>query len=51
MNEIMVDGTKANLAPVVEEVDNAIHRINLSPPDSTIGFLNTYPLHIDLPGG
>ena len=30
--------------PVVEEVDSAIHRINLYPVDSAIGFPNTYPL-------
>ena len=47
-NEIIVDGTNANLAPVVQKVDNAMHRINLSPLDSTISFLNTYPLASDL---
>ena len=51
MNEILVDGINANLATVAEKVDNAIHRINLSPLDSTIGFLNTYPLDSDLSGG
>ena len=39
------------LAPVVQKVDNAIHRINLYPLDSTIGFPNTYPLDSDLSGG
>ena len=31
-------------APVVQKVDNAIHRINLYSVDSAIGFPNTYPL-------
>ena len=35
-----------DLAPVVQKVDNAIHWINLYPVDNTIGFPNTYPLHI-----
>jgi len=39
------------LAPVVQEVDNAIHRINLYPLDSTIGFPNIYPLDSNLSGG
>ena len=30
--------------PVVQKVDNAIHRINLYPLDSAIGFPNTYSL-------
>ena len=38
------------LAPVVQKVDNAIHRINLYPLDSAIGFLNTCPLDSDLFG-
>ena len=39
------------LAPVVQKVDNAIHRINHYPLDSAIGFPNTYPLDSDLSGG
>ena len=39
------------LAPVVQNVDNAIHRINHYPLDSAIGFPNTYPLDSDLSGG
>ena len=31
-------------APTVKKVDNAIHRINLYPVDSAIGFAHTYPL-------
>ena len=31
-------------APAVQNTDNAIHRINLSPVDSAIGFAHTYPL-------
>ena len=36
------------LAPVVQKVDNAIHRINLYPLDSAIRFPNTYLLDNDL---
>ena len=39
------------LAPVVQKVDNAIHRINHYPLDSAIGFVITYPLISDLSGG
>ena len=38
-------------APVVQKMDNAIHRINHYPLDSAIGFRNTYPLDSDLSGG
>ena len=40
-----------NLAPVVQTLDSAIHRINHYPVDSVIGFPNTYPLDSDLSGG
>ena len=33
-----------NLAPVVRNMDNAIHRINHYPVDSAIGFRNVYPV-------
>ena len=36
------------LAPVVQKVDSAIHRINLCSVDSAIGFPNTYPQGRDL---
>ena len=39
------------LAPVVQTLDSAIHRINHYPVDSVIGFPNTYPLDSDLSGG
>ena len=39
------------LAPVVQRLDNAIHRINHYPVDNAIGFPNTYPLDGDLSGG
>ena len=35
-------------APVVQKVNSAIHRINLYPVVSAIGFTNTYPLDTDL---
>ena len=38
-------------APVVQRLDNAIHRINHYPADSVVCFLNTYPLDSDLSGG
>ena len=44
-------GKFAVLAPVVRKVDSAIHRINLWPVDSAIGFRNTNPLDSDLSGG
>ena len=38
-------------APVVQKMDNAIHRTNHYPLYSAIGFPNTYPLDSDLSGG
>ena len=38
-------------APVVQRLDNAIHRINHYPVDSVVCFFNTYPLDSDLSGG
>ena len=38
------------LAPVVQTVDNAIHRINHYPLDIAIGFAITYPVDSDLSG-
>ena len=40
-----------SLAPVVQRLDNAIHRINHYPADSVVCFVNTYPLDSDLSGG
>ena len=40
-----------NQAPVVQTVDNAIHRINHYPLDIAIGFAITYPVDSDLSGG
>ena len=39
------------LAPVVQTVNSAIHRINHYPVNNTIGFDNAYPLDSDLSGG
>ena len=39
------------LAPVVQKLDNAIHRINLYLLDNAIGFPSTYPLDTDLSAG
>ena len=38
-------------APVVQRLDNAIHRINHYPVDSVVCFINIYPLDSDLSGG
>ena len=38
-------------APVLQKLDSTIHRINLYPMDSAIGFPNTYPLDGDLSDG
>ena len=40
-----------NQAPVVQKVDNVIHRINHYPLDIAIGFAITYPVDSDLSGG
>ena len=42
---------KALLAPIVQKVDNAIHRINHYPVDSVVCLVITYPLDSDLSGG
>ena len=47
----MLHLNRKHQAPVVQKVDNAIHRINHYPVDSAIGFPNTYPLDSDLSGG
>ena len=39
------------LAPVVQTLDSAIHRIKIYPSNNAIGFLNNYPLDSDLSGG
>ena len=39
------------LAPVVQTMDSAVHRINHYPADNTIGFASVYPLDSDLYGG
>ena len=39
------------LAPVVQKVDSAIHRISLYPMADAISFHITYPFDSDLSGG
>ena len=46
----LLGGTKLQ-APVVQRLDNAIHRINRYPADSVVCFVSTYPLDSDLSGG
>ena len=47
----MYDNVLILLVPVVQRVDNTIHRINHYPVDSALCFLNTYPLDSNLSGG
>ena len=42
---------KSTLAPVVQTLDSAIHRINHYPAGSVIDFHDTYSLDSDLSGG
>ena len=44
-------GIIKGLAPVVQRLDSAIHRINHYPADSVVCFVNTYPLDSDLSAG
>ena len=50
-NKVIVGKIERFLAPVVQRLDNAIHRINHYPADSVVCFINTYPLDSDLSGG
>ena len=43
MYECSENYQRIGLAPVVQKVDNAIHRINHYPLDIAIGFAITYP--------
>ena len=40
-----------NLASAAQNVEKAIHQINLYPLDNATGFPNTYPLNSNLSGG
>ena len=42
---------RLNQAPIVENVDNAVHWINLYPVENEIGFPNAYLLDGDSSGG
>ena len=44
-------GSCFHLGPVVQRVDNAMHRINHYPVDSIVCFVSTYLLDSDLSGG
>ena len=44
-------GERRVQGPVVQRLDNSIHRINHYPVDSVVCFVNTYPLDSDLSGG
>ena len=45
------DHSVIHLAPVVQTLDSAIHRIKIYLVDNAIGFPNTYPLDSDLSAG
>ena len=47
----IIIGNKSVQGPVVQRVDNAIHRINHYLVHSVVCFVNTYPLDSDLSGG
>ena len=51
MNSVSKECLNEVQPPVVQKVDNVIHRINHYPLDSAIGFAMTYPLVSDLSGG
>ena len=51
INYVATVEMQALLAPVVQRLDNAIHRINHYPADRVVCFVNTYPLDSDLSGG
>ena len=46
----VTDPTFVNQAPVVQQMNHAIHRTDLFPVDNTISFPNTYPFDSDLSG-
>ena len=48
---VLVSTSREDLAPVVQTLDSAIHRIKMYPVDNAIGFPNTYPVDSDLSGG
>ena len=50
-NHLGSDNGEIILAPVVQTLVSAIHRINHYPADSVINFCNTYPLDSFLSGG
>ena len=50
LNMLFNTHLKIKQAPVVRNMDNAIHRINHYPVDSAIGFCNVYPLDSGLSG-
>ena len=46
-----IEVNKTALAPVVQTLDSAIHRIKIYPVDNAIGLPNTYLLDSDLSVG
>ena len=48
MHKLRVKFVEVQAPVIVQKMNNAIHRINIYPLDSAIGFLNTYLLDSDL---
>ena len=48
VSRVLVKRVQLSQAPVVQKVDNAIHRTNLYSLDNAISFLNAYPLDSNL---
>ena len=49
MHKLRVKFAEVQAPVIVQKMNNAIHRINIYPLDSAIGFLNTYLLDSDIP--
>ena len=48
MHKLRVKFAEVQAPVIVQKMNNAIHRINIYPLDSAIGFLNTYLLDSDI---
>ena len=48
MHKLRVKFAEVQAPAIVQKMNNAIHRINIYPLDSAIGFLNTYLLDSDI---
>ena len=48
MHKLRAKFAEVQAPVIVQKMNNAIHRINIYPLDSAIGFLNTYLLDSDI---